>query len=88
MNTTVTLAQLVRSSAHQVSHFPPSAEWDVHRARDHGVSPYLRALRMCDPTSTIKTFGDFEKMGFDRTQLEIMADMYRLVLLFYLFFTL
>lgn len=78
INTTVTLSQLVRTSAQHVSHFPPSAEWDVNRARDHGVAPYLRALRMCEPTSSIKTFGDFEKMGFDRTQLEMMADMYRL----------
>ncbi|XP_063825039.1 heme peroxidase 2 [Ostrinia nubilalis] len=77
INTTVTLSQLVRTSAQHVSHFPPSAEWDVNRARDHGVSPYLRALRMCEPTSSIKTFGDFEKMGFDRTQMEVMADMYR-----------
>lgn len=71
------MEHLVRTSAQQVSHFSPSATWDLNRARDHGVSPYLRALRMCEPMSTIKTFGDLDKMGFDRVQQEMIADMYR-----------
>jgi hypothetical protein len=68
---------LVHTNAQGVSHFPPSAEWDLNRSRDHGVSPYLRAVRMCEPTTLVKTFGDLEKMGFDRTQQEMIADMYR-----------
>lgn len=77
INVTTTLSDLVRTSAQHVSHFPLSAQWDLNRARDHGVSSYLRALRMCEPTSTIKSFGDFSQMGFDRKQQEMMADMYR-----------
>ncbi|KAJ0177269.1 hypothetical protein K1T71_007278 [Dendrolimus kikuchii] len=77
INDTITVEHLVRTSAQQVSHFPSSATWDLNRARDHGISPYLRALRMCEPMSTIKTFGDLDKMGFDRTQQEMIADMYR-----------
>ncbi|CAG9786115.1 unnamed protein product [Diatraea saccharalis] len=77
INSTVSLEHLFRTSAQRVSHFPPSVEWDVNRARDHGVASYLRAVRMCEPTTSVNTFGDFEKMGFDRTQQEMIADMYR-----------
>ncbi|KAJ8730052.1 hypothetical protein PYW07_017090 [Mythimna separata] len=77
INTTTTLEHLVRTSAQHVSHFPASAQWDLNRARDHGVSSYLRALRMCEPMSTIKSFGDLSQMGFNRKQQEMMAGMYK-----------
>ncbi|XP_050345833.1 heme peroxidase 2 [Nymphalis io] len=77
INTTVTLKDLVKTSAHQVSRFTPSAQWDLNRARDHGVPSYLKVLRMCDPMANIKSYADFEKLGFDRTHQEMMADMYR-----------
>ncbi|XP_060802953.1 heme peroxidase 2 [Amyelois transitella] len=77
INTTVTLEHLVRTVAHKVSNFPASAQFDLNRARDHGVASYLRALRMCEPTTPIKTFRDFEKMGFERSQVEMLADMYK-----------
>ncbi|XP_047529182.1 uncharacterized protein LOC125065554 isoform X2 [Vanessa atalanta] len=77
INTTVTLNDLVKTSAHQVSRFTPSAQWHLNRARDHGVPSYLKVLRMCDPMANIKSYADFEKLGFDRTHQEMMADMYR-----------
>lgn len=76
-NATISLQELVHTSAHAVSRFPSSAAWDVSRARDHGVPSYLRALRLCEPTSNVKSYGDFEKLGFERTQQEMLADMYR-----------
>ncbi|KAG6445361.1 hypothetical protein O3G_MSEX003849 [Manduca sexta] len=77
INSTISVEHLVHTGAHKVSRFPPSVQWDLYRSRDHGVSPYLRALRLCEPMTNVKTFGDLEKMGFDRTQQEMMADMYR-----------
>lgn len=77
VNGTITLQDLIRTSAHKVSRFPSSAQWDVNRARDHGVASYLKALRLCEPTMNIKSYADFNKLGFDRTQQEMMADMYR-----------
>ncbi|XP_026317732.1 uncharacterized protein LOC113228591 [Hyposmocoma kahamanoa] len=77
VNGTITLQDLIRTSAHKVSRFPSSAQWDVNRARDHGVASYLKALRLCEPTMNVKSYADFNKLGFDRTQQEMMADMYR-----------
>ncbi|XP_028027075.1 uncharacterized protein LOC114240650 [Bombyx mandarina] len=77
VNTTISLEHLIHTSAQHVSRFPPSTQWDLNRSRDHGVAPYLRALKMCEPTAAVKTFGDLEKMGFDQTQQEMMADLYR-----------
>ncbi|XP_049868961.1 heme peroxidase 2 isoform X2 [Pectinophora gossypiella] len=74
-----TLYDLIHTSAHRVSRFPSSAQWDLNRARDHGVASYLKALRLCEPTMNVKSYGDLEKLGFDRNQQEMMADMYRTV---------
>ncbi|XP_041978546.1 peroxidasin homolog pxn-2 isoform X2 [Aricia agestis] len=77
LNTTVTLQDLVKTSVDQVSKFSPSAVWDLNRARDHGVPSYLKVLRLCEPMMTVKSYADFEKLGFNRTQQEMLADMYR-----------
>ncbi|KAG7302968.1 hypothetical protein JYU34_012963 [Plutella xylostella] len=76
-NKTITLQDLAQTVAHGVSRFPPSSAFDIQRSRDHGVPSYLRMLRLCEPTSGVKSYGDFDKLGFDRTQQEMMADMYR-----------
>ncbi|XP_052740357.1 heme peroxidase 2 isoform X2 [Bicyclus anynana] len=77
LNTTVTLQDLVKTNAHQVSRFPSSSQWDLNRARDHGLPSYLKVLRTCDPMANVKSYADFDKLGFDRTHQEMLADMYR-----------
>lgn len=77
INGTITLQDLIATSAHKVSRFPSSAQWDVNRARDHGVASYLDALRHCEPMLNVKSYADFSQLGFDRKQQEMMADMYR-----------
>ncbi|XP_045497152.1 heme peroxidase 2 [Colias croceus] len=77
VNTTISLKDLAQASAHSVSRLTASAQWDLNRNRDHGIPSYLRALRMCEPMVTVKSYGDFEKLGFSRSQQEMMADMYR-----------
>lgn len=76
----VTIKDLVHLSAHQPSRFPASSKWHLYRSRDHGVPSYLKVLRLCEPTTNIRTYADFDKMGFTRSQKEIMADMYRYVI--------
>lgn len=73
----VTLKDMVVLSAHVASRFPPSASWHLQRSRDHGVPSYLKILRLCEPTNNVHNYGDFDKLGFDRSQQEMMADMYR-----------
>lgn len=68
---------LVKTSAFKVSKFPQSAQWDLNRSRDHGVASYLRALRLCEPMMNVKSYADFDRLGFNRAQQEMMADMYR-----------
>ncbi|XP_014357630.2 heme peroxidase 2 [Papilio machaon] len=77
INDTSSIMDLVKTSAHKVSKFPASAQWDLNRSRDHGVSSYLRALRLCEPMVKVKSYADFEQLGFNRAQQEMMADMYR-----------
>ncbi|KAI8436026.1 hypothetical protein MSG28_004155 [Choristoneura fumiferana] len=77
VNATITVKDLTDSSANRVSRFTSSAQWDLNRARDHGVASYLRTLRMCEPMSGVKSYADFEGLGFDRAQQEMMASMYR-----------
>ncbi|XP_047507220.1 heme peroxidase 2 [Pieris napi] len=77
INETISIKDLVQTTAHSVSKLAPTAQWDLKRNRDHGVPTYLRVLRMCEPMLSVKSYGDFEKLGFDRTQQEMMADMYR-----------
>ncbi|OWR55548.1 putative oxidase/peroxidase [Danaus plexippus plexippus] len=77
INTTILLKDLVKTSAHQISRFALSAQWDLNRARDHGVPSYLKVLQLCDPMANVKSYAEFEKLGFDRRHQEIFADMYR-----------
>lgn len=72
-----TLKDLAHVNAHLPSRFPSSANWHLLRSRDHGVPSYLRLLRLCEPTNSVRSYGDFDKLGFDRQQKEMMADMYR-----------
>ncbi|XP_063361912.1 heme peroxidase 2 isoform X1 [Cydia amplana] len=76
-NATITVKDLADTSANRVSRFTSSATWDLNRSRDHGVSSYLRALRLCEPTAGVKSYADFDKLGFDREQQEMLASMYR-----------
>ncbi|VVD00797.1 unnamed protein product [Leptidea sinapis] len=77
MNTNASITDLVQTSAQSLSRLSASAKWDLNRNRDHGVPPYLRVLRMCDPMLSVKSYADFDKLGFSRAQQEMMADMYR-----------
>ncbi|GBP86747.1 Peroxidasin homolog [Eumeta japonica] len=76
-NTSTTLKFLLHTSAHKPSRFGPESAWHVERSRDHGVPSYTRILKLCEPTAAVKTYADFDKLGFNRIQKEMLADMYR-----------
>lgn len=82
---------LIRRSAQNPSmHMivPLRSNWNtaallIHMGRDHGLAAYPEWVKMCHSSqfdADIKGFEDLGKMGISKENVEMLKELYRLVL--------